>query len=182
MFHCLSTRGKARGKTEDPGTRGTHAVFLEALARGRGGGGLRKELTECRHSWTGQARQGRGVVGGRREQGANGQRKRRRLKAEGGPAWSELAHERGCGGSCTLQGSTGPRPRWQARQGGTAGSAAAPGRCAPSGAGPRAGRPRQRGQRVCGVVCGLQCSVFAYAPLHGHVRGLTMRKCAPGRV
>ena len=30
-------------------------------------------------------------------------------------------------------------------------------------------------------VCGLQCSLFAYAPLHGHVRGLTMRKCAPGR-
>ena len=31
----------------------------------------------------------------------------------------EPAHKRGCGGSCVLQGSTGPQPRWQARQGGT---------------------------------------------------------------
>ena len=36
--------------------------------------------------------------------------------------------------------------------------------------------------RPLASVCGLQCSPIAYAPLHGHVRGLTMRKCAPGRV
>ena len=36
--------------------------------------------------------------------------------------------------------------------------------------------------RPLASVCGLQCSPIAFAPLHGHVRGLTMRKCAPGRV
>ena len=36
--------------------------------------------------------------------------------------------------------------------------------------------------RSLASVCGLQCSLLAYAPLRGHVRGLTMRKCAPGRV
>ena len=103
---------------------GQRPHLLKRLARGR------KELAQ----WRGVAvtRPGGRQTRARR---TNGQRKRRR-------------HERGCGGSCTLQGST-PQPQWQAKQGGTSGSAAAPGRCAPSGAGPRAGRPRQHGQRVC---------------------------------
>ena len=76
---------------------GQHPHLLMRLAKGGGA------AASARSSLSGGASPSQldwpGKTKPRREQADQ-----RGLKAEGGPAWSELTHQRGCGGSCALQG------------------------------------------------------------------------------